>query len=103
MKKVHVVLLRIVLQRGKYLMVRVPTDHEYGLWKVALESQTADNVKATYVRPAPASKPNLKKVLQQTDLSLTVTVGVRVDTKATVHDGKIGTHFNFYCNCLNTL
>lgn len=50
------------LQRGKYLMVRVPTDHEYGLWKVALESQTADNVKATYVRPAPASIPNPKKV-----------------------------------------
>lgn len=51
-----------MLQRGKYLMVRVPTDHEYGLWKVALESQTADNVKATYVRPAPASIPNPKKV-----------------------------------------
>ncbi|XP_052781664.1 POTE ankyrin domain family member J-like [Mya arenaria] len=47
--------------RGKYLMVRVPTDHEYGQWKVALESQTADNVKATYVRPAPASMPNPKK------------------------------------------
>ena len=43
-------------------MVRVPTEHEYGQWKVALESQTADNVKATYVRPAPASTPNPKKV-----------------------------------------
>ncbi|XP_053378096.1 uncharacterized protein LOC123530617 isoform X2 [Mercenaria mercenaria] len=47
--------------RGKYLMVRVPTDHEFGLWKVALESQTADNVKATYVRPSPASIPHPKK------------------------------------------
>ncbi|XP_060557148.1 uncharacterized protein LOC132717647 [Ruditapes philippinarum] len=47
--------------RGKYLMVRVPTDHEYGSWKVALESQTADNVKATYVRPSPASIPHPKK------------------------------------------
>ncbi|XP_062617675.1 uncharacterized protein LOC134279321 isoform X2 [Saccostrea cucullata] len=37
--------------RGKYLMVRCPTDKEYGQWKLALESQTADNVKATYVRP----------------------------------------------------
>ena len=43
-------------------MVRVPTDIEYGNWLVALESQTADNVKATYVRPAPASIPNPKKV-----------------------------------------
>ena len=43
-------------------MVRVPTDHEYGSWKVALESQTADNVKATYVRPSPASIPHPKKV-----------------------------------------
>ncbi|XP_052283896.1 uncharacterized protein LOC127880612 isoform X2 [Dreissena polymorpha] len=49
--------------RGKYLMVRVPTDHEYGQWKIALESQTADNVKATYVRPSPASIPNPKKVI----------------------------------------
>lgn len=32
-------------------MVRCPTDKEYGQWKLALESQTADNVKATYVRP----------------------------------------------------
>ncbi|KAL4226512.1 hypothetical protein ACF0H5_014497 [Mactra antiquata] len=47
--------------RGKYLMVRVPTDIEYGQWKIALESQTADNVKATYVRPAPASIPHPKK------------------------------------------
>ncbi|KAK3102537.1 hypothetical protein FSP39_012051 [Pinctada imbricata] len=38
--------------RGRYLMVRCPTDKEYGQWKLALESQTADNVKATYVRPA---------------------------------------------------
>lgn len=56
------VMLHFHFQRGKYLMVRVPTDNEYGLWKVALESQTADNVKATYVRPAPASIPNPKKV-----------------------------------------
>ena len=39
-------------QRGRYLMVRCPTDKEYGQWKLALESQTADNVRATYVRPA---------------------------------------------------
>ncbi|PVD24873.1 hypothetical protein C0Q70_15362 [Pomacea canaliculata] len=32
-------------------MVRAPTEKEYGQWKVALESQTADNTRATYVRP----------------------------------------------------
>jgi len=52
-------------------MVRVPTDHEYGLWKVALDSQTADNVKATYVRPAPASIANPKKVKPITESTLT--------------------------------
>ena len=44
-------------------MVRVPTDQEYGQWRVALESQTADNVKATYVTPVLESPPHPKKVL----------------------------------------
>lgn len=63
--------------RGKYLMVRVPTDHEYGLWKVALESQTADNVKATYVRPAPASIPHPKKKVVVIDIgSCSIRAGI---------------------------
>lgn len=47
--------------RGHYLMVRAPTDKEYGQWKVALESQTADNTKATYVQPVLRSPPHPSK------------------------------------------
>ncbi|KAL8593719.1 hypothetical protein ACOMHN_021901 [Nucella lapillus] len=47
--------------RGHYLMVRAPTDKEHGQWKVALESQTADNTKATYVRPQMTSPPHPSK------------------------------------------
>ncbi|XP_022299878.2 uncharacterized protein LOC111108355 isoform X1 [Crassostrea virginica] len=47
--------------RGKYLMVRCPSDKEYGQWKLALESQTADNVKATYVRPLLSCLPHSQK------------------------------------------
>ncbi|KAL5013271.1 hypothetical protein ScPMuIL_007541, partial [Solemya velum] len=47
--------------RGRCLMVRVPTEKEYGQWKLALESQTADNVKATYIRPVLKSKPHRSK------------------------------------------
>ena len=43
-------------------MVRVPTDQEFGQWKVALESQTADNVKATYVTPVLDAPPHPRKV-----------------------------------------
>ena len=43
-------------------MVRAPTDKEYGQWKVALESQTADNTKATYVQPVFRSPPHATKV-----------------------------------------
>ena len=42
-------------------MVRCPTEKEYGQWKLALESQTADNV--TYVRPALSSPPHPEKVI----------------------------------------
>lgn len=49
-------------QRGKFLMVRCPSDKEYGQWKLALESQTADNVKATYVRPVLSCPPHPQKV-----------------------------------------
>lgn len=45
--------------RGRFLMVRCPTEKEYGQWKLALESQTADNV--TYVRPALSSPPHPEK------------------------------------------
>ncbi|XP_076448133.1 uncharacterized protein LOC143284892 isoform X2 [Babylonia areolata] len=47
--------------RGHYLMVRAPTDKEHGQWKVALQSQTADNTKATYVRPHLSSPPHPSK------------------------------------------
>lgn len=47
--------------RGNYLMVRAPTDKEYGQWKVALESQTADNTRATYIRPVMQSPPHPTK------------------------------------------
>lgn len=43
-------------------MVRCPTDKEYGQWKMALESQTVNNIKATYVRPALSSPPHPEKV-----------------------------------------
>ena len=43
-------------------MVRIPTDQEFGQWRIALESQTADNVKATYVTPVPESPPHPRKV-----------------------------------------
>lgn len=43
-------------------MVRCPTDKEYGQWKLALESQTADNVKATYVRPVLSSPEHPQRV-----------------------------------------
>ena len=43
-------------------MVRCPSDKEYGQWKLALESQTADNVKATYVRPLLSCPPHSQKV-----------------------------------------
>lgn len=43
-------------------MVRCPTENEYGQWKLALDTQTADNVKATYIRPCLKSPPNSNKV-----------------------------------------
>lgn len=52
-------------QRGHYLMVRAPTEKEYGQWKIALESQTADNSKATYVRPVLKSVPHQSKVSEK--------------------------------------
>ena len=55
-------LFSLLWQRGKYLMVRCPSDKEYGQWKLALESQTADNVKATYVRPLLSCPPHSQKV-----------------------------------------
>ena len=45
-------------------MVRAPTEKEYGQWKIALESQTADNSKATYVTPVLKSMPHKSKVSQ---------------------------------------
>lgn len=46
-------------------MVRAPTEKEYGQWKIALESQTADNSKATYVRPVLKSVPHQSKVSEK--------------------------------------
>ncbi|XP_052061470.1 extracellular matrix-binding protein ebh-like isoform X2 [Mytilus californianus] len=45
--------------RGRFLMVRCPTEKEYGQWKLALESQTVNNV--TYVRPVMSSPPHPEK------------------------------------------
>ncbi|KAK3578753.1 hypothetical protein CHS0354_035654 [Potamilus streckersoni] len=47
--------------RGRFLMVRAPSDREHGQWILAMESQTADNVKATYVRPALSTPPHTNK------------------------------------------
>ncbi|KAL3852181.1 hypothetical protein ACJMK2_015855 [Sinanodonta woodiana] len=47
--------------RGRFLMVRAPSDREHGQWILAMESQTADNVKATYVRPALSTPPHINK------------------------------------------
>ncbi|CAG5131460.1 unnamed protein product, partial [Candidula unifasciata] len=54
--------------RGRYLMVRCPTEKEYGQWKVSLESQTADNTKATYVRPVLKSSRHTSKNVVVIDL-----------------------------------
>nr|KAG5704606.1 hypothetical protein BaRGS_031870 [Batillaria attramentaria] len=54
--------------RGHYLMVRAPTDKEHGQWKVALESQTADNTRATYIRPVLQSPPHPSKKVVVIDM-----------------------------------
>ncbi|XP_059138717.1 actin-like [Physella acuta] len=54
--------------RGRYLMVRCPTEKEYGQWKIALESQTADNTRATFVRPVLKSTKNSSKNVIVIDL-----------------------------------
>lgn len=50
------------LQRGHYLMVRCPTPNDFENWKVSLESQTTDNVKAVHIRPVLNSQPHPSKV-----------------------------------------
>ncbi|XP_069142440.1 uncharacterized protein [Argopecten irradians] len=63
--------------RGRYLMVRCPTDKEYGQWKLALESQTVDNVRATYVRPVLKSPPNPKRKVVLIDIgSCSIRAGI---------------------------
>ncbi|XP_055958179.1 uncharacterized protein LOC126827515 [Patella vulgata] len=54
--------------RGRFLMVRVPTDKEYGQWLLALESQTLDNTKACYVQPVLTSIPHPKKKVLVIDM-----------------------------------
>ncbi|GFO44483.1 histone-lysine N-methyltransferase SETMAR [Plakobranchus ocellatus] len=66
--------------RGRYLMVRCPTEKEHGQWVVALESQTADNTKATYVRPALAAARHPSKKVVVIDLgSSAIRAGVLGD------------------------
>ncbi|XP_021342763.1 uncharacterized protein LOC110443095 isoform X2 [Mizuhopecten yessoensis] len=63
--------------RGRYLMVRCPTDTEYGQWKLALESQTVDNVGATYVRPVLKSPPNPRRKVVLIDIgSCSIRAGI---------------------------
>ncbi|KAH9496313.1 actin [Bulinus truncatus] len=63
--------------RGRYLMVRCPTEKEYGQWKLSLESQTADNTKATYIKPVLKSGKNPNKNVVLIDLgSSAVRAGV---------------------------
>ncbi|XP_033746784.1 uncharacterized protein LOC117331917 isoform X2 [Pecten maximus] len=63
--------------RGRYLMVRCPTDKEYGQWKLALESQTVDNVGATYVRPVLKSPPNPRRKVVLIDIgSCSIRAGI---------------------------
>ncbi|VDH95794.1 Hypothetical predicted protein [Mytilus galloprovincialis] len=52
--------------RGRFLMVRCPTEKEYGQWKLALESQTVNNV--TYVRPVMSSPPHPEKKVMIIDI-----------------------------------
>ncbi|XP_041348280.1 uncharacterized protein LOC121367897 isoform X2 [Gigantopelta aegis] len=47
--------------RGRFLMVRCPTDKEHGQWKLALDTQTADNTKARYIHPLLKSPPHPQK------------------------------------------
>lgn len=61
-------------------MVRAPTEKEYGQWKVALESQTADNTRATYVRPVVHSPQHPSMVCYSCYYELTK--GKRVRTSA---------------------
>ncbi|XP_067683181.1 uncharacterized protein [Haliotis asinina] len=70
--------------RGKFLMVRCPTEREHGQWKLALESQTADNTKANYIRPALRANPHPQKKVVIIDLgSTSVRAGILGD-KATL-------------------
>ncbi|XP_060062979.1 uncharacterized protein LOC132543488 [Ylistrum balloti] len=63
--------------RGRFLMVRCPTDKEYGQWKLALESQTVDNVRATYVRPVLKSPPNPRRKVVLIDIgSCSIRAGI---------------------------
>ena len=43
-------------------MVRCPSEKEFSQWKLALQSQTADNTKSTYIRPVIRSPPHDKRV-----------------------------------------
>ena len=43
-------------------MVRCPTDREHGQWRLALDTQTADNTKARYIHPVLKSPPHPQKV-----------------------------------------
>ncbi|ESO89889.1 hypothetical protein LOTGIDRAFT_164583 [Lottia gigantea] len=54
--------------RGKFLMVRVPSDKEYGQWKLALDSQIADNTKAGYLQPVLYANPHPKKKVLVVDM-----------------------------------
>ncbi|XP_071081658.1 uncharacterized protein [Haliotis cracherodii] len=66
--------------RGKFLMVRCPTEREHGQWKLALESQTADNTKANYIRPALRANPHPQKNVVIIDLgSTSVRAGILGD------------------------
>ncbi|KAK6993657.1 actin [Biomphalaria glabrata] len=72
--------------RGRYLMVRCPTEKEYGQWKLALESQTADNTKATYVKPVLKSSKNPDKSVVIVDLgSSAIRAGI-LGTQASLPD-----------------
>ncbi|XP_064607128.1 uncharacterized protein LOC135471735 isoform X1 [Liolophura sinensis] len=63
--------------RGHYLMVRCPTPNDFENWRVSLESQTTDNVKAVHVRPVLNSQPHPSKKVVIIDIgSASVRAGI---------------------------
>ena len=50
------------VQRGRYLVIRCPTDAEYNKWRRAMTSHTVDNIQARWVKPALTAPPHPKKV-----------------------------------------